>query len=910
MADGTPDQLKISNQQLTVEPKLPVIPNSSESGTPDQLKLYAEPTSEGNAAKGNIVFPQPSTDIGKFGEFTNISEEDFGLQTGMNQEENRALHQNTAAKWSNGFVKMIGTASTSFAEPFVDMTYGLGRALISPITSNREDGFSSIWDNELTQKFDQLNEYLREEFPNYYTQAERNASLLEGLGQANFWADKVGNGLGFMAGAIASGYLTGGLGIGRSAATKMAQAFGNFSKASDYGKILGLEKLGTEALNVLANKAKLDKIKQSSDIFTSGLFASIGESGIEARQTHELTTNFFLNKRSELYEAANNGKQDFTTNEQHIMNMSDDDINDVASANSNVAFSLNLAVVGSTNMIQFGRLFAKGFKGERKALQQTLSERVGKEGGKYFVKPITTTGKILNVVRNPASEATQEQLQHSIQKGIESYNVNHESNAGFLQSVNDMIEATSQGLEEAYGTKEGLEQGLLGAIIGGIGGGVNYAITKKDKASNEFALTNTVDLLNKYKLSDSFKPLHDAAVLSAKSRATMDQSVKNDDIFGYKNAEADNVFSYMNSRITTGQYERLIDELESVKGLSEQQFKETFKFEDGQPLDKSVYETVDALIKKAKTINEINENIEHSFNGVDSTTKGYLKNVAYRLEDNDKREKELSLKLFGLTNGALTFNAIRFKESTKWHPKDEEVGENEYNYNDEFNKQYEEWKKTNPVNAKEVVEVVQDLAKLVSQREGFIEAFNYLSTKKGQDRVSKEIVDNAKKKEEKEIKDFTDKFNQDLKDNPKTADELQIIADQELVLARKKIIQDKVNLLQVEKEKADQAAKVKAEKEAIDLKAKEEKEAAELQRKKEEKDKEDQKKKEAELKKAEQKKKEPKSSVSTKGLNSIALSQIATFKNILSNIETIEEKKKFLNNTKENLRKNRKHHGF
>ena len=173
------------------------------------------------------LFPEESLikETFKTSAFPDLNQEDYKdylpgdlLPVGADLQEERAKRQSTLDKWGNGAVKMLGTAATSFLEPFADLTVGVAQAIGT-------GKISGVYDNVVTQQFDKLNNYLREEFPNYYTKAEEEANIAEGLLTANFWADKALNGAGYMLGAIGSGMVTGGLALGTRAtgATKVLQ---------------------------------------------------------------------------------------------------------------------------------------------------------------------------------------------------------------------------------------------------------------------------------------------------------------------------------------------------------------------------------------------------------------------------------------------------------------------------------------------------------------------------------------------------------------------------------------------------------------------------------------------------------------------------------------------------------------
>ena len=68
---------------------------------------------------------------------------------------------------------------------------------------------TKMYDNAVGRAVDRANEWMQYNFPNFATKAEQNATGLQSLGYANFWADKVANGLGYSLGSVATVYLTG-----------------------------------------------------------------------------------------------------------------------------------------------------------------------------------------------------------------------------------------------------------------------------------------------------------------------------------------------------------------------------------------------------------------------------------------------------------------------------------------------------------------------------------------------------------------------------------------------------------------------------------------------------------------------------------------------------------------------------
>jgi hypothetical protein len=118
--------------------------------------------------------------------------------------EQRAQRQSTWDKWKNGLIKAGITTVGAVTENTLGVLAGLGSLATG----------GSYYDNFVGKGIDNVNDWAQTNLPNYYTQAEQKAGVLEGMGTANFWADKVANGVGYSLGSIATMWLgTGEIGL-------------------------------------------------------------------------------------------------------------------------------------------------------------------------------------------------------------------------------------------------------------------------------------------------------------------------------------------------------------------------------------------------------------------------------------------------------------------------------------------------------------------------------------------------------------------------------------------------------------------------------------------------------------------------------------------------------------------------
>ena len=116
-------------------------------------------------------------------------------------------------KLLNGTGKAGLTAVTTFLSGTVGLAYGIEEAI-------REGKFSKVWNNEIMDLKDKIDQWGEENMPNYYTESEQNQPWYtpDNLFSANFIGDSFIKNLGFMAGAIWAG---GAVGSGLNAVGKL-----------------------------------------------------------------------------------------------------------------------------------------------------------------------------------------------------------------------------------------------------------------------------------------------------------------------------------------------------------------------------------------------------------------------------------------------------------------------------------------------------------------------------------------------------------------------------------------------------------------------------------------------------------------------------------------------------------------
>lgn len=408
--------------------------------------------------------------------------------------EERANRQSTAEKWANGLTKAGITALGAVYENTVGVFAGLGSLATG----------GEYYDNFVGRQVDSVNNWAQKNLPNYYTHAEETGSIGSNLLTANFWADKVANGLGYTLGSIATMWLgTGELGLaGRAANAAKALKVGDTAldiaglgvsaaKAANVlddaaalgSKQLALYKAGKaiETGADLASLARASRISTASQRLAVATQMSLAEASVEARETK----NRFIEEETAKWQEQNPGQ-----------NIPDDvlaGIEESANAAGNAAFAINLPILATSNLLMFGKMF-KGasigerqmYKAERDAAGKLVEAGMDTKLSRAFTKSQRMFGKPLENVFN---EGIQEGSQFAASEFSRSYYGDK-----FSDGIGDMSKSLSESLSRTFGTKEGLENILIGAIVGG-GTGAVSRIAGADKKLAKTRTANTAKVL-------------------------------------------------------------------------------------------------------------------------------------------------------------------------------------------------------------------------------------------------------------------------------------------------------------------------------------------------------------------------------------------------------------------------------
>lgn len=480
----------------------------------------------------------------------------------------RAENQPWYSQLGAGIAKGAVLTGTTFLDGTMGLLYGGAKAI-------GDGDVSKLWDNDFSKAMQSINDWSEKELPNYYTSQEQDASIWDKLFTANFWGDSFIKNLGFTVGAFYSGGL-------------------------EAGAIRGLGRLAmTGAKNLGATISTIKNIAQTSQATASilGSFTSaVNEGRIEAlnnsREYYKAVSSDLLNQHNERLKSIQDNYYG-TEMYNNLVAQENDNYNKAMTKLSedrvhmgNVDLALNIPILTISNLIQFGKMYGRGFKTARRA--QQIEENIGGRGitgtlGKYA--PKTTKSEIYTAaLKNPISEGMEEvnqQLASNISADYYKTDVNNYyktlTDPNNRQEANSWLKASMQAFTETMGDQSTWEQFLVGAMTGAMGMPRFKSFTKEGKFQSPITIEGGIlgeyrdvtqriareqaiaDKLNERVNSPEFKAYYDGYVRHQGFQKAMNNATQNNNEFEFKNAENSQLISDITMFDSVGKLDDLVE---------------------------------------------------------------------------------------------------------------------------------------------------------------------------------------------------------------------------------------------------------------------------------------------------------------------------------------------------------------
>jgi len=606
--------------------------------------------------------------------------------------EGRARHQSTLAQIGNG----LGKAGVTFVSAVGENTVGLVNGTLSALYNW---DISKLYDNNVSNVFQGMQDWAQESMPNYNTREMEHANFFEqmynpGKGVANFWADKFANGFAYTLASVATIIATGGYGsigvagsLGRMGLQAAAQGGKKllFQAAKDATKKTvkkgirtmfkeGMKRSGSSINSVrqgVQNIAKGNVNAQALKTLDAGMSMAWAESSIEARDTYDTAYGSLVQQYMD-----ENGFVD----ERQVPEQIKEKLSGEAQAASNVNFAANLAIVGTTDVLMFGRMI----NGYKPKIKFNPLSGTGKAAVDATLIEGSKLSKMRRIWRNTkaysaaaGTEMTQEGLQYVSNNFVTDYYLDKNSDSGQA----DMVNSLGNAFTDLFGTKEGKESMLLGFLTGGVSTikGTSKALAEQD--------ANTESLINRVHtgfLSETRAKLEKKEA-SGRYTYLMQQAEQEGDLEAFEEAHQALIQNEVMASIQEGTLEEFKERVADAAEMSDEEFSETFGIDlDAVKIDKSSYIT--KLLKKAERIEAVYQEASQAFQvqerkglyrwATEKMAPEELKTMEVRNEnmnifrsqyfnsvmqmDNlDAKEKENADLLSDLTNGEVNYTGMR-----------------------------------------------------------------------------------------------------------------------------------------------------------------------------------------------------------------------------------------------------------
>lgn len=583
--------------------------------------LYKQ--SKGEDTYGSSIWDKPS-----------VNEEEY-----QNLADIRAENQPWYAQIGAGLAKGAILAGTTF----LDGTLGL---LFGARTAISEDRRSGLWDNDFSKAMQSVNEWSEQALPNYYTREEQEQPWYENIFTANFLGDKFIKNLGFTVGAFYSGGVT----AAGLKATKLPQLIGAIAKSSKAPKIV------TSAVGATisaVNEGRIEALNNSKDWFElhQAQLDDTYRDRIQAIQNRYEDTKGTLvrTREGQMVDPAYIEYQNAIKKEQESYNAALGKLSEDRLKMGNADLLMNIPILTASNIIQFGKLYANGFKTARKA-----TNIVGKAG--EYTAGTTRLGATAAITKGALSEGTEEITQgmaSRISGNYYSTDVNNfyksKTDPEAAQETLSWTKSFAEGINETVNDGSAWEEFFIGSLTGALGmprfrgvrsesGSLQSPITIEGGAINKWrdynekiARENEIaNYMNSRINSPEFKNYYQGLIRHNKYQNDMNRAAEEGDEFNFKNAEHAQLVSDIAMFDNAGKMEDLTTLIDAAFDTSDENLASiventTTTLEDGSKVGPFVDKNGNPMYATPEGKQEMIEKLQQNHDEMTNTINNYLK---------------------------------------------------------------------------------------------------------------------------------------------------------------------------------------------------------------------------------------------------------------------------------------------
>lgn len=554
-------------------------------------------------------------------------------------EDIRAENQPWYAQIGAGLAKGAILAGTTFLDGTVGLIFGAGTAI-------GEDRWSGLWDNDFSKAMQSVNDWSEQALPNYYTKTEQEQPWYENTFTANFLGDKFIKNLGFTVGAFYSGGVTAaGLKV-----TKLPQLIGAIAKSS---KAPAIVNSAVGATVSAVNEGRIEALNNSKDWFElhKAQLDDTYRDRVQAIQNRYEDTKGALVRTGEgqMVDPAYIEYQNAIKKEQESYNAALGKLSEDRLKMGNADLLMNIPILTASNIIQFGKLYANGFKTARKA-----TNIVGKAG--EYTAGTTRLGATAAITKGALSEGNEEILQGAASRIAGNYystDVNNfyksKTDPEAAQETLSWTKSFAEGINETVNDSSAWEEFFIGSLTGALGmprfrgvrsesGSLQSPITIEGGAINEWrdynekiARENEIaNYMNSRINSPEFKNYYQGLIRHNKYQNDMNRAAEEGDEFNFKNAEHAQLVSDIAMFDNAGKMEDLTTLIDAAFDTSDENLASiventTTTLEDGSKVGPFVDKKGNPVYATPEGKQEMIEKLQQNHDEMTNTINNYLK---------------------------------------------------------------------------------------------------------------------------------------------------------------------------------------------------------------------------------------------------------------------------------------------
>lgn len=536
--------------------------------------------------------------------------------------EVRAIEQPWYAQLGAGLAKGAVLTGTTFLDGTVGLVLGAGTAI-------NEGRWSGLWDNDFSKAMQSVNEWSEETLPNYYTRDEQEEPWYENIFTANFIGDKFIKNLGFSVGAFYSGNIT----AAGLKASKLPQLIGAIKNSSKAPAIVN-SAVGATISSV--NEGRIEALNNSKDWF------ELQKAQLDDRYNQRMQAIGDIYGGTEMY-------NQLVSAESQAYNEALGKLSEDRLKMGNVDLLMNIPVLLASNITQFGKLYANGFKTSRKATN--IVEKSGE-----YTAGTTRLGTIAAITRGALSEGAEEMAQSIASRTAGNYystDVNNfyksKTDPEASQETLDWVKAFAQGVNETVNEGSSWEEFFIGALTGALGmprfrsirnkqGGIQSPVTIEGGAINEWRDYNErmareeriANYMNDRVNSPEFKNYYQGLIRHNKYQNDMNRAAEQGDEFNFKNAEHAQLVSDIAMFDNAGRMEDLNTLIDAAFDTSDENLASiventTTTLEDGSKVGPFVDRNGNPMYATPEGKQEMIEKLQQNHDEMTKTISDYLK---------------------------------------------------------------------------------------------------------------------------------------------------------------------------------------------------------------------------------------------------------------------------------------------